>query len=287
MIKEEKEWVWERADTLAENKRDEDRERADALPSSEAKRREGPKAANERYRQRKGKRKGKEQSSTEPVYVETTLVSPAKPHGKMDDRPVKGYRPVKGNRPVKGYRPAKGCRAVKEYRSAEEKAQSISGKTLTRSIHAKRCRLVTMPKGAGADVKTTVMALQPPENLKAVQKLAELDARQSKRKKSDKLKEKFEAELDLMTEEERAEILPVQCIYFDPEQCPAFFNQTRLQILMKKHHKDKELNLRGFQKRCSGCQLKVKRSYAQKEVDRQAAIDGEPPRRPDTPEEED
>ena len=30
------------------------------------------------------------------VLVETPLVSPAKPHGKMDDRPVKGNRPVKG-----------------------------------------------------------------------------------------------------------------------------------------------------------------------------------------------
>ena len=146
------------------------------------------------------------------------------------------------------------------------------------------CALVTALNGVGADVKATVMALQPPENLKAVQKLAEHDARGSKRMKKEKLKDKYEAEKDLMTEEERAEITPVQCLYFDPEQCPTFFNQTGLQLLMKKHHKDKELTLRGFQKRCSDCQLKVKRSYAQKEVDRQAAKEGEPPRRPDSPE---
>ena len=149
------------------------------------------------------------------------------------------------------------------------------------------CALVTALNGVGADVKATVMALQPPENLKAVQKLAEHDARGSKRMKKEKLKDKYEAEKDLMTEEERAEIQLVQCIYRGPVQFPAFINRTRLKILMKKHHKEKELNLRGFQKRCSGCQLKVKRSYAQKEVDRQAAIDGEPPRRPDSSDEED
>ena len=54
------------------------------------------------------------------------------------------------------------------------------------------------------------MALQTPENLKAFQKLVELDTRQSERMKLDKLKETFEAEPDLMTEEERAEILPVR-----------------------------------------------------------------------------
>ena len=128
------------------------------------------------------------------------------------------------------------------------------------------------------------MALQPTENLKAVQELAEMEERQSKRRKVEQLKEKYEEELNRMTEEERAKITAVQCLYFDPEQCTTFHNQTGLQLLMKKHHKDKVLILRGFQKRCSGCQIKVKTSYAQKEVDRQAAKEGEPPRRPDSPE---